>query len=359
MRSKSLLGFIKSPRIYDNGAKGNYYVYPRYIYNLSGWPLRRGDHKSPMQHSYSTMKSSGTGKLRLEDNYPSNVRVGAALASGYDVSFSPSLYNEAVAKLSGKVRGDLDLSVDAFQARQTGRMFKAADIISDFDRSLRRGVYRKLNTFVSIAKLAGSLRLQWVYGWKPLIDDFYGVLDEAVRDYVNNFTTFRAVRRREDTQVFIGSVDNTGMHTISFRGELKEFCTVSVTLDTSKMPELAFWTSLNPASIGWELLPFSFVVDWVIDVGSYLRSLETALLFNRSFHSGYLSRLVYMNAESLGSGSKSLTHELEGKWYFRTSVFQRDVLTGFPVPSLPRVNPGLSSPRLWNAISLLTQVKTR
>lgn len=370
MDGKSCKEMIPTSQFWDTG-----YTNPQGVYiwkcvsDFSGWALRRGDHKSPLPHRYHTLKSYGSGEGRftgVEGVLSFYNRVLVADPRGLNNDFDNTLYNECIDKINGKVRGDLDLSVDAFQAKQTAKQFKAGDMVIDFFGDIsswdsrHRGsntVARALAKAIPIAKLAGALRLSWVYGWKPLINDFYGVLDEGLRTYINKYQTYNAVRSSRYQYSVAGAVDWTGYNLAPFQTNRSETCRVSVTLDTDSMPELASWTSLNPVSIAWELLPFSFVIDWFVDVGASLRSLETALLYNSAFKSGFVSRIVVNKGISTG-GSVIVpngTYSASGHWTFTDVSFDRTVLTSFPVRRLPSVDVGLSSPRLFNAIGLLTQ----
>lgn len=372
MLGKTNIRMTPVPVYYGNGFvnKEGASVYANPVESFTGWALRRGDHKSPLPHSYSRLLSTGGGRIERVDprgggnNY--YYRVLAAYPSGVNGNFTDTLYNKCIDKINGKVRGDLDLSVDAFQAKQTAKQFKAGDLVLDFfndvsswDRRHKtsNNVAKALAKAIPIAKLAGALRLTWVYGWKPLIQDFYGVLDEGLRTYINHYQTYNAVSRSQYSYRCTGFVDSGSGNYAPFQVNRKESCRVCITLDTTKMPELANWTSLNPASIAWELLPFSFVFDWFVDVGGSLRSLETALLYNRAFKNGFVSRIVVNKGESSGSTVDFGYYKLytTGRWAFTSVNFDRTVLTSFPIRRLPSVDVGLSSPRLFNAIGLLTQ----
>lgn len=337
------------------------------ISKFSGWPLLRGDHKKPLPHSYSRLLATGAGTIR-ETQLPyftMSQRVLAAMPQGVDSQASSYLYNECVDKINGKVRGDLDLSVDAFQAKQTARQFKAGDLVTNFvddltswDKRHKSGdVSRAIARAIPIARLAGALRLTWVYGWKPLIEDFHGVLDEGLRSYIKHFQTFNAVTGSERTYVCKGLVDDSGSNYAPYTVNRRETCRISITLNTDNLPGMANWTSLNPVSIAWELLPLSFVFDWIVDVGSTLRSLETALLYNRAFESGFVSRIVVNKGKSNGIVTGTPTEGLtcSGSWCFTDVNFDRSVLASFPMRRLPTAKVGLSSPRLFNALSILTQ----
>ena len=124
---------------------------------------------------------------------------------------------------------------------------------------------------------------------------------------------------------------------------------------------MARWTSLNPVSIAWELTPYSFVVDWFYDLGGYLRNLETGLLYNTRFKSGYKSELYLWESDEIAPMGG--THAVgDNSWRIqackqrtRRVQFYRTKLTSYPLPHLPRLDAKLGSSRLLSAASLLTQ----
>lgn len=117
------------------------------------------------------------------------------------------------------------------------------------------------------------------------------------------------------------------------------------------------FSSLNPVSIAWELMPWSFVIDWFYDVGGYIRNLETAMLHNSRFIHGYVTygektdvKLKQHGTVSV-SGSKRIYAYTGGA--VRT-MKDRAVLTSYPFPRIPVVSVDLGSGRLANAAALLT-----
>lgn len=318
----------------------------RYRLIHSGWPVIKGDHKKPLPHRYEYSVSHGrSSNYRRYSSYSSMWSAGTADARDLPLDDTTTAYNNALSDLVEKVRGGLDLSVDAFQSRQTGRMFNVASQVEDLARGLRRSGIGKL-------KLIGSLWLQFQYGWLPTLSSVYGIADETLRYVLNNLSTYRG--QSVMTSSSVDSVyDTRGLFPVRALCQRKTQVKIAVTVNNSKVINLSRWTSLNPISIGWEILPFSFVVDWVFDVGSFLRTAETALLYGRAFESGYVSTY----SESRGSGVRTSTPS--GFTIFEGEVarvrFDRRVLTSFPFPQKPKLNFNLSSQRLLNAAGLLSQ----
>lgn len=265
-----------------------------------------------------------------------------------------SIYNEGLSKLNEKVRGGLDLSVDIAEAGKTRKMLaetlKAERWFGSF------GTKRWANEW-----------LQFTYGWKPLLSSIYGAADESLR-YVNNrIERFRVRHRRPfsryESQSQAGFYGSGRMPTVvtpkGFQG-----CEFNIRMKVKDF-DLARWTSLNPLSIAWELTPYSFVADWFIDIGSFLRDYETSLLYRTAFQGGYVSEIYSVRAwEELSKMSETL---YSGVKPFRTSNFRsmsaftkeihfvRTVLTSYPGPRLPGFKADLGWRRLLSAGALLRQ----
>jgi hypothetical protein len=121
-------------------------------------------------------------------------------------------------------------------------------------------------------------------------------------------------------------------------------------------------------SLAWELIPYSFVVDWFVDVGSYLRNLETALLYRKFVTSGYVSELYAFegsevginkaNGYAIGSGksNENWARFLNVKAKIRRVQFARTKLSSYPLPRLPTFKVALGSQRLFSAAALLRQL---
>lgn len=258
-------------------------------------------------------------------------------------------YNACLEKLNRKTRGDMDLSVDTFQSRQNLRMFKGIKKLLTFARGF------------STKTLANGY-LEWKYGWKPILTDIYDIANESVRYVLNKIERYKAVVSLPIEDQYSYTVTIYGCPvpvTVTVKG--KASCTLCVRLSVPDF-DLSRWTSLNAASITWELIPYSFVADWFYDVGSYLRGLETSLLYRTRFVSGFRSDLIVADSEEVGNqpGYDNLGYHY--KFFgspgsnMRYRYFNRTVLTSYPLPNAPKLNWDLSSSRLLSAAALLRQL---
>lgn len=259
------------------------------------------------------------------------------------------LYQLAIAKLNDATRGSLDLSIDLAEAGKTAKMLKVTDQIVDYTKLT-------LSRFGPVKALSSGW-LAWQYGLRPLLGTVYGLADENLRVVINRSQDFRV---RVSESIVNPEVQTDSLWGIlSFRGNgtLKRSITLGIRLRTDQFDPTRF-TSLNPVSIAWELLPFSFVYDWFLNVGGYLRNMETYLLYNNRFVSGYRT--------DLKAGSFSLTRPYAASnGYSNTQgdvkvvEIRRSVLTSYPVPQLPSFRASLGSSRLLSSAALVGQLLGR
>lgn len=307
-----------------------------------------GDHVTPTNWSYTAEKCKywyGT-MYTYEPNY-------TLRDVGYFSGELPRprewdrtlVYNMCLEKFNSLSRGKMDLGVSLAEAHTTARMIKSLGKFTSF---------AKLNGFGSTRDVAKGW-LSWQYGWKPLMSDIFGIADESVRIVLN------AVERIQ-TRVTLPILDDVIVQqvggatcNVSRKGRGKQSCTISCKLEIPSF-DLTRWSSLNPVSLTWELIPYSFVIDWFVDVGSYLRNLETAMLYNSRFIVGYVSELYAwegifdVHNKPIYPSNRTF---INTQARLRERKFVRTRLTSYPVPRQPTFNVDLNSSRLLSAASLL------
>jgi len=227
----------------------------------------------------------------------------------------------------------------------------------------RRGISRFNKAYAkSATKALGSGWLALQYGWKPLLSDIYGSLEVlAEKHAVATFVTTRAFGRE------FTSLDKTVRSTSSglittdvYRGSKRTSLKYSVTYyrAPSTATSLAQLGITNPALLAWELLPYSFVVDWALPIGAYLSNFDATL--GLEFYSGFytLCSVSQVTQAQTYSGFYAPTGvHVDGELFeqFRDVVVERAVLTGFPSPAIPTFKNPSSVTHLLNAMSLLSQ----
>jgi hypothetical protein len=388
-------------------------------HTLTCAPLIKGNFKDPNPWSYSVRSSSGlVGKTRRTAWPPgpnkSTINEDGLLTSDptyiwlpfYDFSnVQARATNIALGRLNEKIRGSLDLAVDLAEAGQTLKMTNLVNRfvagIADMKASYRREVARKVSATRRRQQLSSRLRrwerglgarypsfyrplppatrestiarivggpssllangwLEYSYGWKPLIGSIYGIAENVVGFVRNNDKVSASGKEvisfRTTVPYSFSGITVPGGIPVELEG--KAVTRYAITMRPNYDLTLAKWSSLNPYSLAWELMPYSFVIDWFLDIGSYMRNLETALIADNQFNSGIVSKLVYCRIKAAVSSSRYVStagewQEIRGSAEKYQSDFSRVKLPSYPLPTLPSFQMDLGASRLLSAAALL------
>lgn len=259
----------------------------------------------------------------------------------------------------------IDLTIDAAN--------KCVGLISDFlkkKRALSRGKLMSL-TLKDLKKLPKGRNTKGLindflavqYGVRPLMQDVHGAAD-ALNKRERDGNSYRAtvhgrVGENFDTSWWKSS-DYSGL--FGYRCQVTESHRVHVRLDYAlDNPLLASLSQLgitNPADLAWELLPFSFVVDWFLPVGNYLNAFDAALGW--TFVGGSLSCIsrntVRSNIPTWEDPSNHFPFKLLVDYspYQESNYhFERYVYASSPLPRVPRFKNPFSGQHVANAIALI------
>lgn len=315
--------------------------------------VTNGDFVTPNSQNFQTYRRtsiSGYALTRGPGTYRLSIEGDLYNVGAYDVAVpdrSALLYNATLSDLNEQVRGSLDLSIDFAEAGKTRQMIRQAYKVVDFARGLKK----------SLSGTVANKWLEYQYGWKPLVSSVYGVFDELMEKSIARELTVTLRARRRLSETFNTTFAPEGYDTILNTSRNKYRQEIGVVLKPGAMsPSVANYTSLNPLSIAWELLPYSFVVDWFVNVGGYLRNAETAMIYGRSFVRGW-STYGYRSDQEINRSGSGPYYVARSKGSSTLCKKQRSKLTSYPSPRLPVLNTfGLGSTRLLSAAALLRQL---
>lgn len=147
--------------------------------------------------------------------------------------------------------------------------------------ALRRG--RLPDNWQLSLGMANNVLLQSQYGWRPLAQDMYDMYKLASKGLTTNPLIFHASRQCSDDSSgpWNAVSGKQGTRTVQSIVKTKLYAQVSGEL-TNALNRIGL---ANPAQIAWELVPYSFVWDWAMPIGSFLQTLSASAGLN--FLGGY------------------------------------------------------------------------
>jgi hypothetical protein len=259
-------------------------------------------------------------------------------------------------------KNSAQIGADVGESHKTAQSFsllvaRAARIVLYLRQKDWRNVMNQLGLTRRGARRGRQLAddwLQYQYGWKPLIGSIYdtaAILQNQVPK--DNYIRGRGNGKWEDSLSF-----RNGVHewTIDMSGRHR-----TVIIAQAVCPGIQTAENLgllNPVSIAWELVPFSFLVDWFIPIGKALEALTAPL--GLRFVGGYTN--------DKHSWTLSGHRDTEAPWPYGYELinpghyseenfgFERTAFSTFPMPELYAASNPYRSTRALNAIALLRQL---
>jgi hypothetical protein len=279
-----------------------------------------------------------------------------------------TLYSRLLKKIKGH---DFNLAVNAGQLHQTvdllagnlSKLGRAALALKrgNFSLAARQLGVRPKGTRLKTTDISGRwLELQ--YGWLPLIGDSYqAALAFAAISEGPRSQTYRASFKHG----WIGNGSQSPTITnVPYRAERRRSIIYECTEEMGFARQLGM---LDPLSVAWELMPWSFVIDWFIPFGAYLdlvnqipnlkgRFLTTEVIVREGMQGepSLLPGWYTLGAPSYKSQVEAVLVKpaLHHKKLTMTRTYSDSLPLPLPQCSLFGVVQGK---KLWNAISLAQQ----
>lgn len=273
-------------------------------------------------------------------------------------------------------QADVNLAVAFAERNKTARMIGDTAIqLVRSARLLRKGNFwgaaRELGINNPRKPRGSSVTARWLelqYGWKPLLSDVYGSVDAlARRDKSDWIVTAKSaysepVEGWYDTETMSPSVspfldsDYGFGFAAGFRGA---FCRIDAIPENDLLKVMSSLGVTNPGLIAWELVPFSFVVDWFLPVGDFIDQLDALLGYGPSWSSiSSIEKVAWSYTLSNSQGDNSLYDwdiRRSGKASKTYVKLDRTGGAGVPLATFPPIKDPLSLGHMANGLSLLTQ----
>lgn len=237
----------------------------------------------------------------------------------------------------------VNLGVSLAEYRQTAQMFKKFGIGIHKAWKLFRGRLPTRSKITPCSIAAAELTAS--YGVEPLVSDLYDSM-EVLLSRLDKPIYRRFVSRAYEDRP-IEEAGYQGRYHVSHRA------IAYVELE----PDASDFTLGNPLELAWEVVPFSFVVDWAIPVGDYLSALD-ALKDVKSVTGTVTKKTRYFHQHVVcPNGLPDFKVEIPCQTTYRSH--SRDVLASIPLPRAPTWNPSKSWRAISHGLSLLTALNQR
>jgi hypothetical protein len=233
-------------------------------------------------------------------------------------------------------------------------------------------------------KTISGLWLEKVFGWDPLlhdIEDAYEAYQRALyklvtsrvvsasyKDYADRTSSLTSVDRSTTLQ----NVNGVGIYT-RWNGLLTEYCQirykgrVDLDVEATKWDNLALF-GFKPNEFiptAWELLPWSFLADYFVNIGDILTASVTSTrgvayanktVRRSTFYQGSGVIDSAFSLAAVGAGFVGYCGGSLGKWELERKTVVRSSGSGVPMPTL-QFSLGLSDKQLFNIAALLGQAR--
>lgn len=201
-------------------------------------------------------------------------------------------------------------------------------------------------------KALSSHWLSFRYGWRPLVGDI-----DSLSKIIAGFTTSWRTRHNErvfDTESSASMSETTalrteGIQSILVTDKLSISMRGSVTADIS-IPDLQF----NPLMAGWELIPFSFVIDWFVSVGKSIAALSF-LTLNKKYAASHGCKVTI--DRTMYSALKTPSSQWAGGGLVQTATCrgELEVRTPCSVPLSPHFTSNIDPYKIIDSLGFLLQ----
>jgi hypothetical protein len=171
----------------------------------------------------------------------------------------------------------LGTTASYYEVRRLKKRFDRAKSFDKQENHYSERLGRRKGSRNRKTDFAADTWLEFSYAWKPLLKDVYDHAEALAALAIERSNEIREVKARVKTQAFASTRDfNYGsIDLLEKETRDRRWCKMAVRY---RIPNggLSAFHQLginNPLSVPWELLPFSFVVDWFIPIGQFIESL--------------------------------------------------------------------------------------
>lgn len=280
-----------------------------------------------------------------------------------------SILNRLELKVMNKLAAvDVNIGAELGESRETLRMLAStAKSVAAAFRAIKRGdagglakalgASDKKGLLPNMADQIGKRRLEFEYGWKPLIQTTANLVDRFGKGLKRAHVFSARCIHSESYPVSMDLAEPYWVSKVSGSSKRLHIVKIFASPKSETLDALGQFGLTNPAGIIWELVPYSFVADWFIPVGDMLEA--ASLSMSADCLGGYRACFQEQSISTVerideASGEGSFHGSLANSTY-RSRGYQRKAYgTSFPWPKLITKSP-FGDDHILNAGALLHQ----
>ncbi|DAD51194.1 TPA_asm: maturation protein [ssRNA phage SRR7976325_13] len=331
----------------------------------------RQDGQSPRVMTYNGLRSDrDVGNMSSLRSVFLNGQLSNGLMVVKDNRMRESI-QQVTNRVLEKVRdSDVNLGVALGEHRETAAFVSSAMLKTARSyKQLRRGdvsgalqtlTGRRNNAWKDIPGVASNTWLAYSYGLRPLLADVHGAC-EALDKRGKPFVPVKSVRSSTSGSVTLTADSYSGKsrYVRTVTGQYKTRAEVRFMVSNPLVHSLDSVGLTNPLAIAWELVPFSFVVDWFVPVGKFITGIVPPQ--GVQFVDGWIS--LQARGAFYGSTSVPSTPTTSPGWNTSCQASEvlkyRRILSGFPRYHLVVPDVSLSRTQIASGLALLWQTAAR
>lgn len=216
---------------------------------------------------------------------------------------------------------------------------------------------------------AANMWLEARYGWIPFMKDVHDAV-MTVQDTASQPVRMRGSVRASVSQSGVINADNINLFdsgSVLIKGNEKTSWKESqravwrFTPNAADLP--ARFGLVNPLEVAWELVPFSFVVDWFVPIGDYLSALDVPLRVSHDSLSKGTRRSSFKEITGTYTTANPSSYWISGWDGHAAKWFQVDRAQGGGIPTLRLADipfkHDLGTNQVWSSLALLWQQVSR
>lgn len=326
----------------------------------------------PFGHGSETpLPGTTTKALQWVGPHPSwGGNFSKGLVSPTGVAPNSNVLDLAVLKALNKLNlKDLDLGTAWAERSKTADLVRstavtAAKALHAIGRRDGRGLLNALGLSHEGSRGKGVVDayLAYHYGLKPLLQDVAGAVQALTRMPQGEWRVTVVGRHSENrsrTDV-LGTDGYSSFMSFSTVNEKAQSKISAIPRPLSRVQDMAWSLGLdNRLATSWELVPYSFVVDWVLPIGDYITACNSL-----KYYTGWLvcnSQVFRESARYSGhshvQAGMGTTSNISGGLY-QALHLRRSISGGPPIPALPIKDPS-SIDKMAKSLALLASASHR